>query len=111
VRLPSLGWLLVAAVLAVFLLAPLAVSDIVTLHIFILVFYFAYLATAWSLVAMAGQLSLGHSALLGIGAYTSTLLFMELGVSPWLGMWGPPATVVGVLAGGRPSDCAAPTSR
>lgn len=42
----------------------------------------------------AGDLSLGHGAFLGLGAYTSTLLFMERGISPWIGM------VVGaVLAG------------
>jgi branched-chain amino acid transport system permease protein len=95
------GRLLIGLALAVFLLVPLVVQDIVTLHIFILIFYFAYLASAWSLVAMAGQLSLGHSAFLGIGAYTSTLLFMEAGVSPWLGMWAGAllATAVGVLVG------------
>ena len=73
---------LIVAALSVFAAVPLVVSDIVYLHIFILIFYFAFLASAWSLVALAGQLSLGHSAFLGIGAYTSTLLFMELGVTP-----------------------------
>jgi branched-chain amino acid transport system permease protein len=97
----ALGWAIIAAALGVFVMLPLAVENIVYLHIFILIFYFAYLASAWSLVAMAGQLSLGHSALLGIGAYTSTLLFMELGVSPWIGMWVGAllATAVGVLVG------------
>jgi branched-chain amino acid transport system ATP-binding protein/branched-chain amino acid transport system permease protein len=87
--------------LAVFLAAPLVVTSVVALHIFVLIFYFAFLASAWNLVALAGQLSLGHSAFLGIGAYTSTLLFMELGVSPWIGMWAGAglATVVGVLVG------------
>jgi branched-chain amino acid transport system ATP-binding protein/branched-chain amino acid transport system permease protein len=80
---------------------PLVVTDVVYLHIFILIFLFAALASAWGLVALAGQLSLGHSAFLGIGAYTSTLLFMERGVSPWLGMWPGAvlAAVVGVLLG------------
>jgi len=97
----SLGWLVTALALAIFALIPLAVDNIVYLHIFILIFYFAYLASAWSLVAMAGQLSLGHSAFLGIGAYTSTLLFIELGVSPWIGMWVGAllAMAVGVLVG------------
>jgi branched-chain amino acid transport system permease protein len=33
----------------------------------------------------AGLFSLGHSVFLGIGAYTSTILFMKAGVSPWMG--------------------------
>ena len=92
---------LVATGLAVFLAVPLFVSGVVSLHIFILIFYFAYLASAWNVVALAGQLSLGHSAFLGIGAYSSTLLFMDLGVSPWLGMWAGAvlATAVGVVVG------------
>jgi len=97
----GLGWLIVGVGLAVLAVVPLVVTDVVYLHIFILIFLFAALASAWSLVALAGQLSLGHSAFLGIGAYTSTLLFMELGVSPWLGMWPGAvlAAVVGVLLG------------
>jgi len=70
----------------IFLIIPLFVRDPYFLHIFVLVFFFAYLGTAWSLVSIAGQLSLGHAALLGIGGYTSTLMFMEWGITPWLGM-------------------------
>jgi branched-chain amino acid transport system permease protein len=83
----SLGWWVVGAVGLLFLIIPFFVHDPYFLHIFVLMFLFAYLGTAWSLVSMAGQLSLGHAALMGIGGYTSTLLFMELGVTPWLGMW------------------------
>jgi len=46
---------LVATGLAVFLAVPLFVSGVVSLHIFILIFYFAYLASAWNVVALAGQ--------------------------------------------------------
>jgi branched-chain amino acid transport system permease protein len=38
------------------------------------------------LVGVTGLVSFGHAAYFGIGAYTSTLLFLRLGVSPWLGM-------------------------
>lgn len=82
----SLGWLVVGVFVFLFLIVPLFLHDPYLLHIFVLVFHFAFLGTAWSLVSMAGQLSLGHAALMGIGGYTSTLLFMELGVTPWLGM-------------------------
>jgi branched-chain amino acid transport system permease protein len=84
-----------------FLLVPLFLHDFYFLHIFILVFYFAYLGTAWSLVGMAGQLSIGHAAFLGMGGYISTLLFMDLGITPWVGMWAGAITaaVVGVIIG------------
>jgi len=50
-------------------------------------FFYATLATAWNLVGgFAGQISLGHTAFFGIGAYTSTLLYLHFGLSPWLGM-------------------------
>jgi len=50
-------------------------------------FFYATLAAAWNLVGgLAGQISLGHTAFFGIGAYTSTLLYLNYAVSPWLGM-------------------------
>jgi branched-chain amino acid transport system permease protein len=49
----------------------------------------------------AGVLPLGHAAFVGIGAYTSTILFLQYGISPWLGMLvgGVLATFAGVLIG------------
>jgi branched-chain amino acid transport system permease protein len=82
----SLSWLLICLGVIFFLAVPLFVKDPYLLHVFILVFLYAYLGTAWSFVSMSGQLSLGHAALLGIGGYISTLLFMDLGITPWLGM-------------------------
>ena len=84
-KIPLGGWA-AGAILALFLIVPLFIHNPYLLHIFVLVFLFAYLGTAWSLVGMAGQLSLGHAALMGIGGYVSTLMFMEWGVTPWLGM-------------------------
>jgi branched-chain amino acid transport system permease protein len=48
---------------------------------------FAAMAQAWNIVGgLANQISLGHAAFLGIGAYTSTVLLLKFGISPWLGM-------------------------
>ena len=45
---------------------------------------FAYLALAWNLVGgLAGQVSYGN-AIFGVGAYTSTLLFIRFNITPWL---------------------------
>lgn len=50
-------------------------------------FFYGAMALAWNLVGgFAGQISLGHTAFFGIGAYTSTLLYLHYGLSPWLGM-------------------------
>jgi branched-chain amino acid transport system permease protein len=72
------------------------------LEILISVLLFAYLGSAWNILGgYAGQFSFGHAAYFGIGAYTSTLLFLRLGVSPWLGMvaGGGLAAVFGLAAG------------
>jgi len=52
---------------------------------------FAALATSWDLVGgWAGQLSLGHAAFIGLGAYASTLLWTRLGLPVW---WGVPVAM------------------
>jgi branched-chain amino acid transport system permease protein len=54
----------------------------------LMIFFWGTLAAAWNLVGgFAGQISLGHTAFFGIGAYTSTLLWLKFGLSPWLGMF------------------------
>jgi len=79
---------LAAAVVVVTLL--LSFPGIVTSDQFITVAITAllaiFMAQCWNLAAgYAGLFSLGHSVFLGIGAYTSTLLFIKAGVSPWMG--------------------------
>jgi len=81
---------------------PLVVESPVTLQIIILLYFYAYLTTSWNVVGgFAGVLPLGHSAFVGIGAYTSTVLFLQYGLSPWLGMiaGGLMAMAIGVLVG------------
>ena len=57
------------------------------LEILITVLFTAYLGAAWNILGgYAGQFSFGHAAFFGIGAYTSTLLFLRLGLTPWIGM-------------------------
>lgn len=94
------GAALGAAVVATLAALPLVVTDGYVLNTLILVFYYAYLGQAWNLLGgYAGQLSLGHSAYFGVGAYASTILFTTLGVTPWLGMWAG-AAVAALLATG-----------
>ena len=91
-----------AAAAFVLLAIPLGVKNEYYLHVLVGVLYFAYMASAWNIVCgYTGQLSLGHSALSGIGGYISTLLLINAGLSPWIGMFVGAlcATVVGGLVG------------
>jgi len=81
---------------------PLVLRSPTYLHILVLLYFYAYLTTSWNLVGgFAGVLPLGHAAFVGIGAYTSTILFLQYGISPWIGMivGSILATIVGVLIG------------
>jgi branched-chain amino acid transport system permease protein len=53
-----------------------------------LIFYFAYVGQAWNLMmGYAGQLSLGHALYVGLGGYVAALLWLKLGIGPWLGVF------------------------
>ena len=74
----------VALVLAIY---PFAFASATAINVGVLVLLYAMLGTAWNLLGgYAGQISFGHAAFFGTGAYTSTLLLKQLGLSPWLGM-------------------------
>ncbi|HHY94796.1 MAG TPA: branched-chain amino acid ABC transporter permease, partial [Firmicutes bacterium] len=67
-----------------------------------LVLFYGYLGSCWNILGgYAGQLSYAHPTYLGLGAYTSSILFLRYGVSPWLGMFagGAIAAVVAVGIG------------
>jgi len=79
--------LALAAVALVLVTYPFAFGSATAINVGVLVLLFAMLGTAWNLLGgYAGQISFGHAAFFGTGAYTSTLLLKELGLSPWLGM-------------------------
>jgi branched-chain amino acid transport system permease protein len=62
----------------------------------------AIAALGWNVLAgFTGQLSFGHAAFFGIGAYTMALLYTDSGVSPWLGLLagGVVASILAVLIG------------
>jgi branched-chain amino acid transport system permease protein len=67
-------------------LLPLALTPYYT-HVLIQILMFAYLGYCWNVLGgFVGQLSFGHALFMALGAYTSTLLLLNLGISPWLGM-------------------------
>lgn len=81
---------------------PLIVKSPTWLHMIVLIYFYSYLTTSWNMVGgFAGVLPLGHAVFIGIGAYTSTILSLQYGISPWIGMilGGVLSVFVGVLIG------------
>jgi branched-chain amino acid transport system permease protein len=84
-RVSGMLWLgLLAAILVVL---PLVVTSRFAIDIFIRILLFSFIGVAWNLIGgYAKQLSLGHAAYFGLGAYTSTILQIDFDISPWIGM-------------------------
>jgi branched-chain amino acid transport system permease protein len=82
-----LAWWLAAAFFVVLATVPAWLHDGYLLQLVFRVMVFAVLGIAWNFVGgYAGQLSLGHVAYFGIGAYAMTLSTERIGWSPWLGV-------------------------
>jgi branched-chain amino acid transport system permease protein len=76
------------AILAILAVLPLPIRDVYTQNLIIITILFAGLSQAWNILGgYCGQISLGHALYLGIGAYVSTLLFVNAGVPPTIGMF------------------------
>ncbi len=73
--------------LAAAILFPLVVQDAYVIHMTILIgIYMVGAISVNLLLGYAGQLSLGHAAFFGVGAYVSALLCLELALPMWIGM-------------------------
>ena len=71
----------------VFLAIPLVVENKLLIHLAILGMLYAVVASNWDLtLGYAGVFNFAHLAFFGIGAYTSGILTVKLGISPWLGI-------------------------
>jgi branched-chain amino acid transport system permease protein len=76
------SWTYVAVFVVAFL-APLYIRDPYNLHILISIGINIILASSLRLILTSGQLSLAHGAMMGVGAYTSALLVLKLGLTSW----------------------------
>ena len=80
----SSQWAVALVVLVIALLAPLFVQTY-WLHVLIIAYFYAILASSWSLLAgYAGQFSFAHMAFMALGAYTVGLFgrFLRLSTAP-----------------------------
>jgi branched-chain amino acid transport system permease protein len=86
-----------AGLLAVLVLQPLIPLGGIrqyVLHVAIQIFIWSFIGSAWSLMGRFGLVSIGHGAFLGVGAYTTVLLWNFFGVTPWLGSLAAAAAAV-----------------
>jgi branched-chain amino acid transport system permease protein len=101
-RAPGGSWAKVAVAVAavvVFLAVPQVMRDPYLLHLAVLAMIFAVVASNWDLtLGYAGVFNFAHVALFGLGAYTSGILSVRLGVSPWLGILAGAVVAVVVAA-------------
>src|SRR5678816_2548584 len=99
------GWLGIAAVVAVGLILTFVLSERYHHRILTLVFLWAAMGLAWNIISgYAGQISFGHQAFFGIGAYTTVLLAAKLKLTPWLGMFaGAGVAVLAAVLIGTPT--------
>src|SRR5512144_826790 len=75
---------------------PLIGLSSYAMHILILVIMWSVIGMAWNLLSgYCGQVSFGHAAFFGTGAYTAGMLYSKFGISGW---WGVPASIVVVTA-------------
>lgn len=82
----KLYWSIGAIVIAAVAILPLVSSSRSLVNHTILIVMYVGITVAWNIAAFGGALSLGHAAFFGLGSYTSTLLLLNLGVNPWVGM-------------------------
>jgi branched-chain amino acid transport system permease protein len=80
------------------LVFPLVFSSPFMVNFGVLALFYAFIGQSWNIAGgFAGQLSFGHVAFFGVGAYASTIVQMRLGWNPWLGL--PASALAGAAAG------------
>lgn len=89
-------------VLAVIILAGMCILPlglgIYPQHVLIVSLFYVMMASSWNLLAgYTGQVSFGHAAMAGIGAYTSGILAVKAGIDPWIGVCA--GTAIAALLG------------
>lgn len=90
------GWLVIAIIIFTLHFLPWVAPN--TIHLTIMMFLFAVMGQGWNILGgYAGQASFGHTVFFGTGAYISTMLYLRLGLTPWIGIIL--ATITGVLLG------------
>jgi branched-chain amino acid transport system permease protein len=87
------------AVLAIAMAFPFVFPSSFMVNFGVMALFYAFIGQSWNISGgFAGQLSFGHVAFFGVGAYASTIMQLRFGWSPWLGL--PVSALAGALVGG-----------
>lgn len=74
-------------ILVLLFVLPLIGLSSYMMHILVLVIMYSMIGMAWNLLGgYCGQVSFGHAAFFGMGAYSAGLLYHHLGLSAWWGL-------------------------
>lgn len=66
---------------------PLIFQDPFPRHMLIMIMLYAAMSIGWNIIGgYTGQVSFGNAAFFGVGAYTTAIMLVNFGISPWLGM-------------------------
>jgi len=75
-----------ALVAALALLPQMLAGRPFELRLLTIICLYATMGQAWNILGgYAGQISIGHGLFFGLGAYTSTMVVLSLGLNPWIG--------------------------
>jgi len=85
-RWTQLRFIVYLVILIGIFIVPTLVRDPYYLHILIMIGINCMFALSWRLIMRAGQLSFGHAAFIGIGAYACALAATRLGLPFWLAL-------------------------
>ena len=80
--------IIILVVLLAFFIMPQMITSPFIEHSLFMIFIWSICGVAWNVLSgSAGQTSLGHAMFFGIGAYVSTMLFLHLNITPWVGLF------------------------
>jgi branched-chain amino acid transport system permease protein len=90
-----------AALILLLFLVPIFVRGAYPLHVLIIIGINIILTSSLRTIATTGQISLAHAGFMAIGAYTSSLLMMKLGLPFWATflIGGIAAAIIALLVG------------
>ena len=92
-------WALHLKVLAIAVVFPFVFPSSFMVNFGVMALFYAFIGQSWNISGgFAGQLSFGHVAFFGVGAYASTIMQLRFGWSPWLGL--PVSALAGAVVGG-----------
>lgn len=82
----TLQFVLGVIIIVLLILSPMVIKSPYYLNMLIVSAIFAYVGISWNIVAgFAGQLFIGFTTFVGLGAYTTIILLNEFSISPWFG--------------------------